>query len=158
MKVYTIFGIDPNDSLNSKWVSEELTYAAKKLHNDAQRLSQIYPIIIDNSVQYSDERIPEFLRTGFSAYNLHHINNYKIACKKIESQLVKLKMDTDYNFQNKLNFFYGRELEKKAFRDNFDSYDEFGHHKTTKCLVVSGIEGIGRKSYARDVLKTSEIM
>ena len=24
-----------NDSLNSKWVSEELTYAAKKLHNDA---------------------------------------------------------------------------------------------------------------------------
>ena len=147
-----------NDSLNSKWVSEELTYAAKKLHSDAQRLSQIYPIIIDNSVQYSDERIPEFLRTGFSAYNLHHINNYKIACKKIESQLVKLKMDTDYNFQNKLNFFYGRELEKKAFRDNFDSYDEFGHHKTTKCLVVSGIEGIGRKSYARDVLKTSEIM
>ena len=27
-----------------------------------------------------------------------------------------------------------------------------------KCLIVSGIEGIGRKAYARDVLKTSEIM
>lgn len=154
--IFVLFISD--ESLNSKWVSEELFYATQKLHNDAHRLSQIYPIIIDNSVQYSDERIPHFLRTGFSAYNLHHINNYKIACKKIESQLVKLKMNTDYDFKNKVNFFYGRELEKKAFRDSFDSYDEFGRHKTTKCLVVSGIEGIGRKSYACDVLKTSEIM
>lgn len=71
---------------------------------------------------------------------------------------MKLKMNRDYEFNNKINFFYGRELEKKKFRDNFDSYDETGHHKTTKCLIVSGIEGIGRKAYARDVLKTSEIM
>lgn len=154
--IFVIFISD--DSLNSKWVSEELAYATQKLHNDTKRLAQIFPIIIDKSVQYSDERIPQFLRNGFDAYNLRHINNYKIACKKIESQLVKLKMNMDYEFHNKINFFYGREIEKKKFRDSFDSYDESGHHKTTKCLIVSGIEGIGRKAYARDVLKTSEIM
>lgn len=154
--IFVIFISDA--SLNSKWVSEELTYAAQKLHNDTKRLAQIFPIIIDKSVQYSDERIPQFLKNGFSSYNLRHISNHKIACKKIESQLVKLKMNTDYEFNNRINFFYGRELEKKKFRDDFDSYDEFGHHKTTKCLIVSGIEGIGRKAYARDVLKTSEIM
>lgn len=121
-------------------------------------MSQIYPIIIDTSVLYSDPRIPTFLKTGFSAYNLHHINNPKIACKKIESQLVSLKINSDLEFSKKINFFYGRELEKKAFRDSFDSFDDFGHHKTIKCLIASGIEGIGRKAYARDVLKTSEIM
>lgn len=154
--IFVIFISD--DSLNSEWVSEELTYAEQKLHNDSKRLAQIFPIIIDKSVQYSDERIPQFLKNGFDSYNLRHISNYKIACKKIESQLVKLKMNMDYEFNNKINFFYGRELEKKKFRDSFDSYDENGHHKTTKCLIVSGIEGIGRKAYARDVLKTSEIM
>ncbi|MCI9398168.1 MAG: TIR domain-containing protein [Lachnospiraceae bacterium] len=147
-----------NDSLNSKWVSEELSYASQKLHNDKMRLSQIYPIIIDTNILYSDPRIPTFLKTGFSAYNLHHINNPKIACKKIESQLVRLRINSDLEYSNKINFFYGRELEKKAFRDSFDSFDDFGHHKTMKCLIVSGIEGIGRKAYARDVLKTSEIM
>lgn len=147
-----------NDSLNSKWVIEELNYASQKLYNDKMRLSQIYPIIIDTTILYSDPRIPSFLRNGFSAYNLHHINNPKIACKKIESQLVRLKINSDLEFSNKINFFYGRELEKKAFRDSFDSFDDLGHHKTIKCLIVSGLEGIGRKAYARDVLKTSEIM
>lgn len=147
-----------NESLNSKWVSEELAFASQKLYNDQSRLSQIYPIIIDTSVLYSDPRIPTFLKTGFSAYNLHHINNPKIACKKIESQLVSLKINSDLEFSKKINFFYGRELEKKAFRDSFDSFDDLGNHKTIKCLIVSGIEGIGRKAYARDVLKTSEIM
>lgn len=147
-----------NDSLNSKWVSEELAYASQKLYNDQSRLSQIYPLIIDTSVLYSDSRIPTFLKTGFSSYNLHHIINQKIACKKIESQLVRLKINTDLDFSNKINFFYGRELEKKAFRDSFDSFDDHGNHKTIKCLIASGIEGIGRKAYARDVLKTSEIM
>lgn len=147
-----------NDSLNSKWVSEELSLASQKLCNDQARLSQIYPVIIDTSVLYSDPRIPTFMKTGFTAYNLHHINNPKIACKKIESQLVRLKINSNLEFNNKINFFYGRELEKKAFRESFDSFDDFGHHKTIKCLIVSGIDGIGRKAYARDVLKTSEIM
>ena len=40
----------------------------------------------------------------------------------------------------------------------FSILRSFGHHKTIKCLIASGIEGIGRKAYARDVLKTSEIM
>ena len=94
-----------NDSLNSKWVSEELSYASQKLHNDKMRLSQIYPIIIDTNILYSDPRIPTFLKTGFSAYNLHHINNPKIACKKIESQLVRLRINSDLEYSNKINFF-----------------------------------------------------
>ena len=147
-----------NDSLDSDWVKKEIYTAEKQLNNDAKRLSQIFPVIIDDSITYTDERIPDFLKQGFGAYNLRHIQSYKVACKKINDQLTKLRMERDLNYGKKLTFFYGRDMEKKRFKDCFDERDENGKIKHIKCLVISGIDGIGRKSYARAVLKDSEIM
>ena len=78
-----------NDSLESDWVKEEIYHAQENLNNDNKKLSQIFPIIIDDSITYVDKRIPDFLKSGFGAYNLRHIQNYKVACKKIEDQLTK---------------------------------------------------------------------
>ncbi|QYR21104.1 toll/interleukin-1 receptor domain-containing protein [Paenibacillus sp. sptzw28] len=145
-------------ALNSEWVKKEINQAQEKLHDDKHKLSQIYPIIIDDSIQHSDSRIPSFLRTGMSAYNLRHIKNYKIACKKIESQLTLLTMRQNEVFSQKYDFFYGRDLEKKAFKDCFEERTIEGKIKHIKCLVVSGIDGIGRKSYVRGTLKDSGLM
>lgn len=147
-----------NEALESEWVKKEITKAKQNLDNDIQKLSQIFPIIIDDSITYEDERIPDFLKNGFGAYNLRHILNYKVACKKIENQLTKLRMERDLSLDKKLNFFYGRDLEKKCFKENLDERDENGKLKHIKCLVVSGIDGIGRKAYARAALKDSEII
>lgn len=147
-----------NDSLESDWVRKEIYKAQDSLNNDRKKLSQIFPIIIDDSITYADDRIPDFLKNGFGAYNLRHIQNYKIACKKIEDQLTKLRMEKEIGFDKKVNFFYGRDLEKKKFKESFDERDENGKIKHIKCLVVSGIDGIGRKAYARATLKDSEIM
>ena len=147
-----------NEALESEWVKKEITKAKQNLDNDIQKLSQIFPIIIDDSITYEDERIPDFLKNGFGAYNLRHILSYKVACKKIESQLTKLRMESDRSLDKKLNFFYGRDLEKKCFKENLDERDENGKLKHIKCLVVSGIDGIGRKAYARAALKDSEII
>lgn len=67
-------------------------------------------------------------------------------------------MEREFSVDRKLNFFYGRDLEKKAFKENLDERDENGKLKHIKCLVVSGIDGIGRKAYARAALKDSEII
>lgn len=147
-----------NDSLDSEWVKKEIYTAEKQLNNDVKQLSQIFPIIIDDSITYADERIPDFLKKGFGSYNLRHIHNHKVACKKISDQLTKLRMDKDLDFGKKLTFFYGRDIEKKRFKDSFDERDENGKIKHIKCLVISGIDGIGRKAYARATLKDSEIM
>lgn len=102
-----------NDSLESDWVKEEIYHAQENLNNDNKKLSQIFPIIIDDSITYADKRIPDFLKSGFGAYNLRHIQNYKVACKKIEDQLTKLRMEKEIDFGKKINFFYGRDIEKK---------------------------------------------
>lgn len=79
-----------NDSLESPWVKKEIFQAQEHLNNDSKKLSQIFPIIIDDSITYSDARIPDFLKTGFGAYNLRHIQNYKIACKKNRRSINKI--------------------------------------------------------------------
>ena len=147
-----------NDSLESPWVKKEIFQAQEHLNNDSKKLSQIFPIIIDDSITYSDARIPDFLKTGFGAYNLRHIQNYKIACKKIEDQLTKLRMEKELSFDTKLNFFYGRDIEKKTFKEKLDDRDENGKLRHIKCLVISGIDGIGRKAFARAALKDSQMM
>ena len=154
--IFVIFISDA--ALESIWVKKEIYIAEESLNNDTKRLSQIFPIIIDDNVTYTDERIPIFLKRGFGAYNLRHIQNHKVACKKISDQLTKLRIEKDMDFGKKINFFYGRDLEKKKFKDSFDERDENGKIKHIKCLVISGIDGIGRKAYARAALKDSEIM
>ena len=47
-----------DDSLESKWVKEELLIAT----NNSTRAKQFYPIIIDKNIQYNDERIPDWIK------------------------------------------------------------------------------------------------
>lgn len=105
-----------NNALESEWVKTEILKAKQNLDNDIQKLSQIFPIIIDDTITYEDERIPDFLKNGFGAYNLRHILNYKVACKKIENQMIKLRMERELSVDKKLNFFYGRDLEKNFLK------------------------------------------
>lgn len=67
-------------------------------------------------------------------------------------------MEKEIDFDNKLNFFYGRDLEKKTFKEKLDERDENGKLRHVKCLVISGIDGIGRRAFARAALKDSQMM
>lgn len=147
-----------DSSLNSEWVQKEIFFAKKNLENDNKKLSSIFPMIIDPNIDYADERIPDFLREGFQSYNLRHINTPQLACKKIDTQLVRLLFDSSKKYEQKQNFYYGRDIEKKKFKESFDERDENGRIRSIKCLVISGIDGIGRKSYAKAVLKDTELM
>lgn len=143
-----------NSSLNSEWVTMELNLAEKKLNFNTHKLKQIFPIIIDPKIQYSDERIADFLKKGPDSYNLRHVKNYKLAYKKILSQQFNLKMSRDSKFEERKNLFYGRDLEIKKFKDRYDDCSR----NSMKCLVLSGMEGIGRHSFIREALKSAKII
>lgn len=54
-----VFFISDN-SLKSDWVKDELDLAEEKLKDSSHKLSQIFPIIIDNTITYADSRIPDY--------------------------------------------------------------------------------------------------
>jgi hypothetical protein len=145
-------------ALNSTWVQQEINRAQLILNNNSQQLSQIFPIIIDENITHEDPRIPDFLRKGSGEYNLRHIDNYKIACKKIETQLVSLAMRENDLFAQRIDCFVGRAIEKKKLRDYFEERTIDGKIKHIKCLVVSGIQGVGKKAYIRSALKEMGLM
>ena len=159
-----IMGLDRTDifvyfisdnSLNSSWVKSELNYATEKVGNQIEKLKQIYPIIIDKSITYDDKRIADFLKIGMRSYNLRHILKPEIASRKVRAQIVKRLMETDYEYEKEKNFFYGRDSEKIEFKKKIEdvTYDD-----VLKCIVISGIPGIGRKSLAQATLKDTGLM
>jgi TIR protein len=127
-------------SLESDWVKREL-FELNLLNGKGGQLSQIFPIIIDESIQHSDPRIPEFMRKGYDSYNLRYIKSNRIACKKIQAQYLKQIFDLNPNKKSAYFLFYGRDQEIRSLKTGYDS------GQPIKCIVASGIEGIGRKSY-----------
>ncbi len=138
-----------NQSLNSEWVSLELNNAIEKLGNMSNKVRQIFPIIIDKNIEYSDSRIADFLKSGKNSYNLRHINNPKIAYRKIKSQLTSIFMENDSEYKKSFEFYCGKDDAKASFKKRY--YDM--STGPIKCMVISGIDGIGRKSYIRAVLR-----
>lgn len=144
-----------HNSLESDWVKKELNIANDKIINFSEKKMQIYPIIIDPTINFSDERIAEFLKSGDNSYNLRHILKPEIAARKIKTQLIKLEMAQDRIFEERNNYYYGRDEEKFLLKKRIDDVINFSG---LRCLVVSGIPGIGRRSFVNAVLKDAGLM
>lgn len=148
--IFVIFISDA--SLNSNWVMKELSLAEEKLHHDEAKLAQIFPIIIDENINHKDPRIPDFLKKGFDSYNLRVIGRKEIAYRKIRAQHINRMLKRDLAFSNRYDVFYGRDSEIQQFKRAFDSGFPI------KCIVVAGIDGIGRKSYIIEALRDAQII
>ena len=149
----SIFVIFISDSaLESKWVQKELSIADERLNHDSKKLSQIFPIIIDPTISHADTRIPNFLRNGFTSYNLRVIISNKVAYRKIKAQQIKYLLTNRLCTIDDLDCFYGREQEIANFKKKFDTGDGFN------CIIASGLSRIGRNSYLVHALKRSRII
>ena len=143
-----VFFISDN-SLKSDWVKDELDLAEEKLKDSSHKLSQIFPIIIDNTITYADSRIPDYLKKGIGSYNIRPISTPQVAYKKIITQQKRLINNASISNNNS---FYGRDKEILDFKKEFDS------GKNIKCIVAAGIHGIGRRSYIEAALKNANII
>lgn len=140
-----------DSALNSDWVRRELNKAVELLQSDKYKLSQIFPIIIDDNIRYTDDRIASFLRND---YNLQRVDNATIAYRKIIQQISKMEFEKDINYTSSHNFFYGRDEEVKKFKQRIDNLLE----PCLKSVIVSGVPGIGKKSFLKYALRKAKIV
>lgn len=66
-----------DSALNSDWVKEEIKLAKTKI--DEGNIQRIYPIIIDDKIDYTDDRIPLWMKDGF---NIQPIKKARVAVRK----------------------------------------------------------------------------
>ena len=138
-------------SLESEWVQREFSEANIRLYNENEKMEQIFPIIIDKNINHDDPRIPGIIRNGVNSYNLKYVPSNRLAYRKIMGQFLQTIYDKDPHVRKKNSVFYGRYDAIKAFKNAFDSGQQI------KCIVASGIEGIGRRSYVVEVLHQIEV-
>lgn len=133
-----------DSALNSDWVKEEFNEAIKRLRTDAAKINQIYPIIIDSTINHKDHRIPKILK---DEYNLRVITSPNIIARKINAQLFKNNIYENPNFV-KEKYFYGRTLDISKFTDRYYSPDR----NELKSFVITGLSGIGKKAFIKKCL------
>lgn len=136
-------------ALESEWVKAELNKAQELLSASKNKLTQIYPIIIDSSISHTDDRIAPFLR---NQYNLQRVDNYKLAYRKIIQQISKKNYESNLLASNFDNTFYGRDLEILKFKKRIDDVEPI------KSAIISGIPGIGKKSFIKNALIQAKVI
>ncbi len=138
------------NSLKSKWVKDELNRAEELLTSPEQKIKQIYPLIIDSTINHSDKRIAKFLRKH---YNLQRVESHVLAYRKILQQISKNNYEADFVDPSYTNHFYGRDNEISSFRRSIDSINSI-----VKSAVISGIPGMGKKSFIKQALNHAKII
>lgn len=128
-----------DNAVESKWVKYELKEAHKKFNDRA--LNRIYPLIIDSSLKFSDERIPKWLKD----YNLKYIARPTKAAKLIIERAKDTNWSRHPGFQSRNTIFVGRNELIDDFEIRIDDFDQ----PPLNTFIVSGLPNIGRKSLVR---------
>lgn len=131
-------------SLESDWVKYELSKANEL--KDKGIINRIYPIIIDNTISYSDKRIPQWMR---DSYNIKPIYNISKAFKMIKERSTQITWINYPKLREKDQIFVGRNDYIKRFEERFYSIDE----DTLNVVIASGIKNIGRETLLRKCLR-----
>ncbi len=139
-----------NEALESPWVKKEITQANINLNNGI--ISKVFPVIIDPSINYKDERIPSWIR---KPYNLQHLDNEVLILKKIR-QLIRLAEFKQHKHLEELNdLFVGRNDLMQEFETKFITIDDC----TPTCVIAYNyIQGTGRRTFMKNALKKVNIV
>ena len=133
-----------NDSLNSDWVRKEINETKRNLDYGINK--KIFPILIDSTINVvSDDRIPEWLKL----FLLKPILDPFIITKKIKQKLRELSIESNPLFKEKEALFVGR-------NDMFDAFESSIYslgNTQTNSIIVSGFEGIGRRTFLKMALR-----
>lgn len=132
------------DALESEWVQKEISETEKNLENNTTK--NFYPILIDNSISISsDERIPNWIKK----YLLKPLTDPFLITKKINQKLRELSISQNPIFKAKEALFVGRNEAFDALETKMFSISK----KKPSSIIVSGFEGIGRRTFLKMALK-----
>lgn len=136
-------------ALASPWVQEELT-KVEEILVDKKRY-QICPIIIDNKVQYDDNRIPEWMK---KEYNIQRIGSQTKTANVIRQRMIEIAYEKHPKLKERNQIFVGRNEFLKDFEQRMDDFDM----GTPAAIIASGLEGVGRKTFLQKSLFKSNIV
>ena len=105
------------NSLSSKWVKQEITWA-KALDSNFLDEQRILPVIIDDVTKYSDEEIPEWLRQ----YNLRRIKSPSKLSRIIFSRVTEISWKNSEFLNKKTDLFVGRNSEMESFENRINDF------------------------------------
>jgi len=135
-----------NNSLNSKWVQEEISLTQRNIELGNNK--KIYPILIDSNISISnDQRIPEWLKN----YLMKPLIDPFIITKKIKQKLREISIESNPLYKAKEELFVGRNDVFDAFETSVFSLTD----KKANSIIVSGLDGIGRRTFLKMALKRS---
>lgn len=137
-----------NKALESKWVKKEITESKKLL--DSGKMLKIFPIIIDNTINHEDKRIPDWLRKD---YNLQPIPRARIAASRIKNHLYKISWQKHPKLEKINSLFVGRNDKLEEFEERINDYTK----KKPTAIFASGLIGIGRRTFLSKALIKSNI-
>lgn len=135
-----------DNSLNSEWVQKEITLSERNLENENNK--KIFPILIDSNILISsDNRIPKWLKQ----YLMKPLTDPFIITKKIKQKLREISIESNPLYKAKEELFVGRNEIFDAFETSIFSLSE----KKANSIIVSGLDGIGRRTFLKMALKRS---
>ena len=137
------------NALESDWVKSEMSLAKEKI--DSGLVQRIYPIIIDDKINYTDARIPDWMKNGF---NIQPIRKTQVAIRKINTRLREIAFKTHPTLDKRKKIFVGRNEKISLVEQRFDDYDK----NPPVVFVTSGLNSIGRKSFIKNSLIKSNVI
>lgn len=138
-----------NNSLKSDWVKYELNKAGDL--KDRGEIDRIFPIIIDEKISYSDDRIPKFLKDN---YNIKPIMKPTKSFKMIKQRLLELNWEEYPRIKEREEIFVGRNNYIKEFEERFYSWDE----DKINVVIAYGLKNSGRRSLIKKCLRTVNVI
>ncbi|MFN1513077.1 TIR domain-containing protein [Vibrio owensii] len=138
-----------DSALESEWVKEEIRLA--KASVEQGKIQRIYPIIIDSKIDFTDERIPLWMKDGF---NIQPIRKPKVAVRKINARLREIAFKTHPTLKERQKIYVGRNDKTTHVEERFDDFDK----PTPAVFVASGLNSIGRKSFIKHALIKASII
>ena len=137
------------NSLRSEWVKNEITLFRGL--SDSQKIRKFLPILIDNTISHSDNRIPSWLREN---YNIRYVAKPTIAVRRINTVFNQISLAKHKILAERRKLFVGRNKELELFERRIDDHTK----KLPSSILVSGMRDIGRKSFLIHALKKSIIL
>lgn len=146
--IFVLFISEP--ALESKWVKTEITKAKKSIEKGW--IERMFPIIIDSSIEYSDERIPKWIR---KPYNLKVLDNEVLILKKINQLLREVNFKKYKHIQDLENLFVGRNDLIQEFETKLINISNL---KPTSIIAYNFFAGMGRRTFLKNALRKTQVI
>ena len=134
------------DSLDSKWVQEEVRYVMSKLK--PCEMDRFWPYLIDSTISLSD--CPDWMVKG-ECFNLKQFKSPYVLARDIEQKFRRIIWSNNSKVRMLETMMVGRNTDIAKFEDKFQSINGMN----LKALLISGRKGVGKDTFAKQCIRIS---